>query len=282
MWHVFQRSMNRALPFQAKPLLQQGAVEKLLDPRLRFTTKNSNQIAQMVQAAAACLQSKESRRPEMGEIIAILKGREYNCLINKKVMPGNSSVIDCYPQFEQTRSEMKTHLASAVLGIKFDDEDQLYSWWYTNPFVTDVPFFFSFCIQFRYWLKKEFLGLDPKSSILYIETIAWWVIVLIDLHVLVQILFSTKLADIICKRCFNIRNSNYSFQIRGLHFAGLHSVIFRALSISQACRNISCFWSTWMLPCIGLSSPKTKKWLHFCGFFWFHSIYFLLQFNVLV
>lgn len=78
--------MNRALPFQAKPLLQQGAVEKLLDPRLRFPTKNSNQIAQMVQAAAACLQSKESRRPEMGEIIAILKGREYNCLINKKVM----------------------------------------------------------------------------------------------------------------------------------------------------------------------------------------------------
>ncbi|CAA3033629.1 probable serine threonine- kinase PBL7 [Olea europaea subsp. europaea] len=112
----------------AKPLLQQGAVEKLLDPRLRFTTKNSNQIAQMVQAAAACLQSKESRRPEMGEIIAILKGIEYNCLINKKVMPGNSSVIDCYPQFEQTRSEMKTHLASAVLGIEFEDEDQLYSW----------------------------------------------------------------------------------------------------------------------------------------------------------
>ncbi|KAL2551712.1 Protein kinase superfamily protein [Forsythia ovata] len=61
----------------AKPLLQQGAVEKLFDPRFRFTTKNSNQIIQMVQAAAACINSEESRRPEMGEIIAILRGIEH-------------------------------------------------------------------------------------------------------------------------------------------------------------------------------------------------------------
>ncbi|KAJ8545927.1 hypothetical protein K7X08_018510 [Anisodus acutangulus] len=57
----------------AKPLLQQGTLEKLLDPRLKSPQKNLDQIARMTQAATACIHSEESRRSNMDEIIVILR-----------------------------------------------------------------------------------------------------------------------------------------------------------------------------------------------------------------
>uniref|UniRef100_A0A5B6Z9F9 Putative serine/threonine-protein kinase CDL1 n=1 Tax=Davidia involucrata TaxID=16924 RepID=A0A5B6Z9F9_DAVIN len=112
----------------AKPLLQQGAIEGLLDPRLKFTPKNSNQVARMVQAAAACINSEESRRPGIDEITGILRGEEPNGSNSKKSsFPGNGCVIDYYPQLQQTGSEMRSHLALAMLGVsEFEDDDHLY------------------------------------------------------------------------------------------------------------------------------------------------------------
>ncbi|CAL5369275.1 unnamed protein product [Camellia sinensis] len=112
----------------AKPLLEQGAIERLLDPRLKYTPKNSNQIARMVRATAACTNSEESRRPGIDEIIAILRGVEPNCYSRKNFsFPGGGSVTDCYSQLQQTRSEMKSHLALAMLGVsEFEDDDHLY------------------------------------------------------------------------------------------------------------------------------------------------------------
>ncbi|KAI3451830.1 hypothetical protein Pfo_008495 [Paulownia fortunei] len=110
----------------AKPLLQLGGVEKLLDPRLKITQKNSNQIARMVRAATACI-NNESRRPEMGEIVRILRGKEPSGLSRKKaLLPVNSSVIDCHPELQRTKSEMKSHFALAMLGVEFEDDDHLY------------------------------------------------------------------------------------------------------------------------------------------------------------
>ncbi|KAI8031720.1 putative receptor-like serine/threonine-protein kinase [Camellia lanceoleosa] len=112
----------------AKPLLEQGAIERLLDPRLKCTPKNSNQIARMVRATAACTNSEESRRPGIDEIIAILRGVEPNYSSRKNFsFPGGGSVTDCYSQLQQTRSEMKSHLALAMLGVsEFEDDDHLY------------------------------------------------------------------------------------------------------------------------------------------------------------
>ncbi|KAA8547734.1 hypothetical protein F0562_004163 [Nyssa sinensis] len=112
----------------AKPLLQQGAIERLLDPLLKFNPKNSNQIAWMVQAAAACINSEESRRPAIDEIIGILRGEEPNCSNRKKSsFPGNNYVTDCSPQIQQARSEMRSHLALAMLGVsEFEEDDNLY------------------------------------------------------------------------------------------------------------------------------------------------------------
>ncbi|XP_062003584.1 probable serine/threonine-protein kinase PBL7 isoform X1 [Rosa rugosa] len=115
----------------AKPLLHKGkgAIEELLDPRLKCTLTNSNQIGRMIEAAAACITSEESRRPNIGEIIAILKGEEEPIYSKRKKSGflGNGLVVDCYSQLQQTNSEMKSHLALAMLGVsEFEDDDHLY------------------------------------------------------------------------------------------------------------------------------------------------------------
>ncbi|KAL8117904.1 pto-interacting protein 1-like [Apium graveolens] len=109
----------------AKPLLQQGAIEKLIDPNIKFTQKNFKQISRMVQAAAACIANEESRRSNINEIISILKEVEPNPS-NKKnsSFPGNGSVTDCYTPLQQSRSDIKDHLALAMLGVSEVENDE--------------------------------------------------------------------------------------------------------------------------------------------------------------
>ncbi|XVF71451.1 hypothetical protein PTKIN_Ptkin12aG0038600 [Pterospermum kingtungense] len=112
----------------AKPLLHRGmeAVDELIDPRLKCTLKNSTQIARMIQAAAACISNEESRRPAIDEIIAILRGEEEPFYSIKK-KSNFSGIIDCYSQLQHSKTEMKSHIALAMLGVsEFEDEDHLY------------------------------------------------------------------------------------------------------------------------------------------------------------
>lgn len=125
------RNVSFPIFHQAKPLLHKGkgAINELLDPRIKCTLTNSNQIARVIEAAAACITSEESRRPSIGEIIAILKGEEEPIYSKRKKSSflGNGLVIDCYSQLHQTNSEMKSHLALAMLGVsEFEDDDHLY------------------------------------------------------------------------------------------------------------------------------------------------------------
>ena len=82
----------------------------------------------MVQAANACVNSEESRRPSIDEIVAILRGAKSNSLHRKKATSAaNNFVGDCYSQLQQTKSEMKSHLALAMLGVsEFEEDDHLY------------------------------------------------------------------------------------------------------------------------------------------------------------
>ncbi|CAN4123630.1 unnamed protein product [Withania somnifera] len=109
-----------------KPLLKQDVLEKFLDPRLNIPQKNVHQITRMIQAAAACVHSEESRRPDIEDIIDILRGRESDSINTKDILDGNSSLIDCYSQSRQTRIEMKSHLALAMLGVAEFDNDDIY------------------------------------------------------------------------------------------------------------------------------------------------------------
>ncbi|KAG8659768.1 hypothetical protein MANES_02G075200v8 [Manihot esculenta] len=111
----------------AKPLLQKGkgAITELLDPHLKCTSRKTTQITQMIQAAAACISNEESRRPSITEIIAILRGEEEPIYYNKKKSK-ISGIIECYPQKQETKSEMSNHLALAMLGVsEFEDDDHL-------------------------------------------------------------------------------------------------------------------------------------------------------------
>ena len=116
---------------QAKQLLQQGAIEELIDPNINFTQKNLKQITRMVQAAAACISNEESRRPNINEVITILREVQTNSSNKKKSsFPGNGSVTDCYTPLQQSRSDMKDHLALAMLGVsEVENDDHLgYLW----------------------------------------------------------------------------------------------------------------------------------------------------------
>lgn len=105
-----------------------GGVEKLLDPRLKNASRSSAQITRMIEAAAACINSEESRRPRIGEIVTILKGegeRIFSSNNKKKSMvPGTAHVMMDSLHLQQTKREMSNHLALAMLGV--EDDDYLY------------------------------------------------------------------------------------------------------------------------------------------------------------
>ncbi|XP_010553895.1 PREDICTED: serine/threonine-protein kinase CDL1-like [Tarenaya hassleriana] len=112
----------------AKPLLHGGmeAMEEFLDPRGKCTGKNLAQINWMMRAAAACVINEEARRPGLEEIGMILRGEEglegMNYSGRKKT--NLSGIIDCYTELKETKSEIKGHLALAMLGVtEFEEED---------------------------------------------------------------------------------------------------------------------------------------------------------------
>nr|CCW28772.1 protein kinase [Arachis duranensis] len=108
----------------AKALLQKGklAIEKLVDPQLHYSSSRfSSQIARMIEAAAACITFEESRRPGIYEILAILKG-EQELVLSRRRKSGY------YTQLQQNNSDLKSHLALAMLGVsEFDDDDDYLS-----------------------------------------------------------------------------------------------------------------------------------------------------------
>ncbi|RDX87317.1 Proline-rich receptor-like protein kinase PERK13, partial [Mucuna pruriens] len=115
----------------AKPLLRKGkgAIVELLDPHVKYSSRYTDQMACMVDAAAACVTNEESRRPSVGEIVAILKGEVEPVFSRRRKSGyfGNGYVIDYYPQLQQTNNEMKSHLALAMLEVpECEDDDFLY------------------------------------------------------------------------------------------------------------------------------------------------------------
>lgn len=111
----------------AKPLMDQGdsAFDSLLDPRAKITPKSSKLITQMVRAAAACVKSEESCRPSINEAIILLRGE--GCLTKGKAIFGSRRSSYVPPVLHRTKSEMKSHLALAMLGVsELEDDDFLY------------------------------------------------------------------------------------------------------------------------------------------------------------
>ncbi|OAY78928.1 Serine/threonine-protein kinase PBS1 [Ananas comosus] len=107
---------------RARPLLQQGegAMEKLLDPRIKLDSNSSNEMSRMVHAATACLCCEDSGRPSIDQVIAILQGQG-NCGGDWPIFMGHG----CFVGYGSTRlhgllemSDVKSHLALAMLGYQ--------------------------------------------------------------------------------------------------------------------------------------------------------------------
>ncbi|KAK9091645.1 hypothetical protein Sjap_024822 [Stephania japonica] len=115
----------------AKPLLQQGdTVKELLDPKPRIGPQSSKYITRMVEAAAACISSEESRRPSINQVISVLQGEE-NYIPNKTKysFSGHGCILDCYAQShnQQAKNDMTSHFALAMLGVSdLEDNEHLY------------------------------------------------------------------------------------------------------------------------------------------------------------
>ncbi|XP_020103984.1 probable serine/threonine-protein kinase PBL21 isoform X1 [Ananas comosus] len=115
----------------ARPLLQQGegAMEKLLDPRIKLDSNSSNEMSRMVHAATACLSCEDSGRPSIDQVIAILQGQG-NCGGDWPIFMGHG----CFVGYGSTRlhgllemSDVKSHLALAMLGVSDSEDDDIYS-----------------------------------------------------------------------------------------------------------------------------------------------------------
>lgn len=88
----------------------------------------------MIQAAEACVNSEEFRRPGIDKIVAILRGiddddeEEANDFISRKSssFSVNGCALDCYTR-SQRKSNFNSHLALAMLGVpEFEDYEHLF------------------------------------------------------------------------------------------------------------------------------------------------------------
>ncbi|XP_042516824.1 probable serine/threonine-protein kinase PBL23 [Macadamia integrifolia] len=124
-----RRSGDDNLVLWAKALLQRGgSIKELLDPTLTISPRDSNQLMKMIQAAGACIESEESRRPSINQIVAILQGDEnYSSSSNISAPSRNDSIIDNYSHLQHKKSEMRSHFALAMLGVSdYEEDNHLY------------------------------------------------------------------------------------------------------------------------------------------------------------
>lgn len=110
-------------------------MEKLIDPKLKPGSYRWGEMSRMVRAAAACVQSEESTRPSIAQVIEMLQAEEvFSCSTDWSVFTGNNSCLFSGPFGSQLHGQtpekcdiMKGHLALAMLGVSDSDEDEAYN-----------------------------------------------------------------------------------------------------------------------------------------------------------
>ncbi|KAK4485552.1 hypothetical protein RD792_008195 [Penstemon davidsonii] len=69
--------IKRTITEWAEPLITRGRFKDLVDPKLRGNF-DENEVVQAINIAALCVQSEPDKRPTMREVVALLKGRDFN------------------------------------------------------------------------------------------------------------------------------------------------------------------------------------------------------------
>ncbi|XP_039115299.1 probable serine/threonine-protein kinase PBL21 [Dioscorea cayenensis subsp. rotundata] len=112
----------------AKPYLQQGAeaISKLVDPRLKPSSRRWNEMSRVLQTATACLSNDESARPSIDKVISMLQGDEtcndWSEFTKKSLLSGYGS----QSHNSSEKFDMRSHVALAMLGVSDTEEDDLY------------------------------------------------------------------------------------------------------------------------------------------------------------
>ncbi|KAJ7554731.1 hypothetical protein O6H91_05G006600 [Diphasiastrum complanatum] len=74
---------KRTIVEWAVPLVYQGKLQALLDPKLQERI-NQDEVRRMIQIASLCAQSNPEKRPTMREVVLLLKGAPAHTLIAQK------------------------------------------------------------------------------------------------------------------------------------------------------------------------------------------------------
>ncbi|KAJ0254408.1 Protein kinase domain-containing protein [Hirschfeldia incana] len=107
---------QESLVMWAKPVLEKGAAKELLDPNISGTFDEA-QFQKMVLAAKHCLTRAATHRPNIKEILKLLKGEdEVDKWVNKV-----EEDDDCFDDEVYPNSNKELHLSLAMLDIEDND-----------------------------------------------------------------------------------------------------------------------------------------------------------------
>nr|XP_018674653.1 PREDICTED: serine/threonine-protein kinase CDL1 [Musa acuminata subsp. malaccensis] len=111
----------------ANPLLRQGtmAAGELIDPRLKPGSYRPSEMSRMIHAATACLNSEETGRPNILEVIGMLQGEDACSDWSMLMANGCLTGYGARSHDASAKSDMSSHLALAMLGVS-DEEEDLY------------------------------------------------------------------------------------------------------------------------------------------------------------
>lgn len=117
----------RTCVWQANPLLRQGtmAAGELIDPRLKPGSYRPSEMSRMIHAATACLNSEETGRPNILEVIGMLRGEDACSDWSMLMANGCLTGYGARSHDASAKSDMSSHLALAMLGVS-DEEEDLY------------------------------------------------------------------------------------------------------------------------------------------------------------
>ncbi|GLJ38786.1 hypothetical protein SUGI_0790710 [Cryptomeria japonica] len=122
-----KQGSDENLVLWARPLLNGGLIEELVDPRLksRLKAKHMKQVDRMIRAAAVCLHPTESWRPCMSQVVRILQGHDDTGLLQHACLAMINVNGDCITGNEKENIKaLKGHLAVAMVGVDLDADDE--------------------------------------------------------------------------------------------------------------------------------------------------------------
>ncbi|KAJ0969929.1 hypothetical protein J5N97_022806 [Dioscorea zingiberensis] len=110
---------QESLVMWAKPILERGEMNQLLDPKLEGMF-NEDQVQRMVLASTLCINRTARRRPEMNQILRLLRGdQDVEAWMNAH-LNNTGDDLDCQDEETYPTSSFGSHIGLALLDVDDD------------------------------------------------------------------------------------------------------------------------------------------------------------------